>query len=72
MHECRLFEIDLSDTAILQLHNKPGITIRNLMKHNTSKFPNRDRHIEENNILYHINTDNKEYKAADVPKQHVS
>ena len=40
------------------------------MKDNTSKFPDRDRYIEEIDILYHINRESsKEYKAVVMSKQ---
>ena len=69
MLECRLCEIDLTDTAAQQLSDKHCIRIKNLMKDKSSKFPKRDRYKEEKNILYHTNIENgKEYKAVSVPK----
>ena len=69
MPECRLCEIDLTDTAAQQLSDKHCIRIRKLIKDKSSKVPERDRYKEEKNILYHTNTENgKEYKAVVVPK----
>ena len=69
MPECRLCEIDLTDTAGQQLSDKHCIGIKNLMKGKSSIFPERDRYKEEKKISYHTNIENgKEYKAVVVPK----
>ena len=69
MPECRLCEIDLTDTAAQQLSDKHCIRIKNLMKGKSSKFHERDRYKEEKNVLYHTNIENgKEYKTVVVPK----
>ena len=67
--DCRLCEVDLTDTITLQQQNKHCIRIHNLMKDPNGKFPDRDKYALDNGLLYQINLDNgKEYKAAVVPK----
>ena len=67
--ECRLCEVDLSDTIALQQQDKHFIRIKNLMKDPKGKFPGRDKYALDNGLLYHKNLDNgKEYKAIVVPK----
>ena len=66
--ECRLCDIDLTDTITLQQDNH-CIRIQNLMKDKNSKFPVIDRYAVDKGLSYHKNLDNsKEYQAVVAPK----
>ena len=72
VYKCRLCEIELTNTAILQIHDKHCIRIRNLIERNLRKLPYREGCMEEKAILYHINRDNgRIYNPVVVPKQFV-
>ena len=67
--ECRLCEVDMTDTKALQEEDKHCIRIKNLMKDPNSKFPDRNRYCFENELLCYKTLDmGKEYKVVVVPK----
>ena len=67
--ECKLCEVDFTDTITLQQHDNHCIRIQNLMKDKNSKFPDRDRYAVDKGLLYHKNLANaKEYQVIVVPK----
>ena len=67
--ECRLSEVDFTDTITLQQQDNHCIRIQNPMKDKNSKFPNRDRYAVDKGLLYHRNLENgHEYQAVVVPK----
>ena len=66
--ECRLCEIEMTDTKALQNEDKHCIRIKNLMEDQNSKFPERNRYCYENELLCYKTLDmGKEYKAVVVP-----
>ena len=67
--ECRLCEVDFTDTIALQQQENHCIRTLNLMKDKNSKFPDWDRYAVDKGLLYHKNLDNGiEYQAAVAPK----
>ena len=66
--DCRLCEIDMTDTVALQKQDKHCTRIKNLMDNSTSKFPGKDKYIYNNNTLCHMNLDNRKEYMAVVPK----
>ena len=60
--ECRLCEVDFTDTITLQQQDNHCTRIQ-------KKFPDRDRYAVDKGLLYHKNLDSgKEYHAVVVPK----
>ena len=75
--ECRLCEVDFTDTITLQQQDNHCIRVQNLMKDKNIKFPDRDRYAVDKGLLCHKNLDNgkeyqavvgKEYQTVVVPK----
>ena len=67
--ECRLCEVDLTDTLTLQKEDKFCLRVSQAMSDPSSKFPGKDRYSYDKELLLHTNMDNgKEYKAVVVPK----
>ena len=67
--ECRLCEVDFTDTITLQQQDNHCIRIQNLMKDKNSKFADRDRYAIDKGLLYPKNLDNcDEYQAVVVLK----
>ena len=59
--ECRLCEVEMTDTKALQNEDKHCIRIKNLMEDPNSKFPERNRYCYENGLLC--------YKTLDMGKK---
>ena len=46
--ECRLCEVDMTDTKALQSEDKHCVRIENLLKDQNSKFPDKQRYCYDN------------------------
>ena len=67
--ECRLCEVDMTDTKALQSEDKHCVRIENLLKDQNSKFPDKQRYCYDNQLLCYKTFDmGKEYIAVVVPK----
>ena len=67
--ECRLCEVDMTDTKTMQNEDKHCKRIKTLLEDPTSKFPDKDRYCYENEILcYKTQNMGKEHTAVVVPK----
>ena len=67
--ECRLCEVDLTDTKALQKEDNFCLRVSQAMNDPSNKFPGIHRYSYDKELLVHTNLDNgKEYKAVVVPK----
>ena len=56
--ECRLCEVDLTDTLTLQKEDKFCLRVSQAMSDPSSKFPGKDRYSYDKELLLHTNMDN--------------
>ena len=67
--ECRLCEVDLTDTKALQKEDNFCLRVSQAMNDPSNKFPGKHRYSYDKELLVHTNLDNgKEYQAVVVPK----
>ena len=67
--ECRLCEVDLTDTLSLQKEDKFCLRVTKALATPCNNFPGKHRYSTDKELLYHTNLENgKEFKALVVPK----